>query len=201
MTVVTPAFTVGSSLVADLQRGILHEMLLAPIRRESLLISKCLGATAVATCQATLLLIPAGLFGIPYQPITFALVVLQLAITALAMTGLDALLAVSIRTTQIFHAVTGLISLPLLFLSGAMFPLTGLPAWLAATTLNPVSYAVDAIRHTLTTATRPPAIFAGPTWAGWRPPALLETTLLAALGMLLLLLAARRFTHRGRVGG
>ncbi|MEU7003671.1 ABC transporter permease [Nonomuraea sp. NPDC046570] len=167
------------------------------VRRESLLIGKCLGAAAVASCQGAQLLIPAGLFGVPYHPIMLAMVVLQLAITALAMAGLGAVLAVSIRTTETFHAVTGFLSLPLLFLSGAMFPFTGLPSWLAAaTTLHPVSYAVDAVRRTLTTALPGSPAFAGPTWAGWRPSALLETTVLAALGVFLLHVAARRFTRR-----
>lgn len=98
------------------------------------------------------------------------------------MAGLGAVPAVSIRTTETFHAVTGFLSLPLLFLSGAMFPFTGLPSWLAAaTTLNPVSYAVDAVRRTLTTALPGSPAFAGPTWAGWRPSALLETTVLAVV--------------------
>ncbi|MET8992219.1 ABC transporter permease [Nonomuraea wenchangensis] len=102
----------------------LHEMLLAPVRRESLLIGKSQGATAVASCQGALLLLPAGLLGIPYGPITLTLVVLELAVTALAMAGLGAVPAVSIRTAETFHAVTGFLSLPLLFLSGVMFPLT-----------------------------------------------------------------------------
>jgi ABC-2 type transport system permease protein len=36
----------------------------------------------------------------------------------------------------------------MLFLSGALFPLKGLPTWLAVITrINPLTYAVDPLRH------------------------------------------------------
>jgi Predicted membrane protein len=39
---------------------------------------------------------------------------------------------------------------PLYFLSGALFPLKNLPTWLSTlTTLDPVTYAVDALRETM----------------------------------------------------
>jgi ABC-2 type transport system permease protein len=68
MTVVTPVIMTGAFVVTDREQGILREMLLAPVRRESLLIGKCLGGATVATCQAALLLTLAGLAHIPYHP-------------------------------------------------------------------------------------------------------------------------------------
>ena len=68
------------------------------------------------------------------------------------MTALGVLLAVTITRTESFYAVLSIITMPLIFLSGAMFPVNALPDWLFAAVLaNPVSYAVDALRRTVIT--------------------------------------------------
>jgi ABC-2 type transport system permease protein len=48
---------------------------------------------------------------------------------------------------QGFHLVMNLVLFPLLFFSGAFFPLEDLPGWLKLlATANPISYAVEMIR-------------------------------------------------------
>ncbi|MGH3392160.1 MAG: ABC transporter permease [Actinomadura sp.] len=197
MTVVTPALMTGASLVTDREHGILREMLLAPVRRESLLIGKCLGGATVATCQAALLLTLAGLAQIPYHPGVLTQIMLQLTVAALTMASLGTLFAVTITSPQAFQAAVGLAAMPMIFLSGAMFPLTHLPPWLTWTvTVNPISYTVDAVRRITTESLPgPPPALTGLTWAGWHPPILLETAINAALGALLLLIATRRFAR------
>src|SRR5437660_10764851 len=47
-----------------------------------------------------------------------------------------------------FQTVMTFLMMPMFFLSGAIFPLTTLPGWLTVLTcLDPVSYAVDALRR------------------------------------------------------
>jgi ABC-2 type transport system permease protein len=197
MTVVTPALMTGASLVTDREHGILREMLLAPVRRESILIGKCLGGATVATCQAALLLTLAGLAHIPYHLGALTQILLQLTVAALTMASLGTLFAVTITSPQACQAATSLAAMPMIFLSGAMFPLTRLPAWLTWTvTVNPISYTVDAVRRiTVESLPRPPSAFTGLTWAGWHPPILLETAINAALGGLLLMTATRQFAR------
>ena len=47
-----------------------------------------------------------------------------------------------------FMAVIQMLIMPLYFISGAMFPVTGLPTWLAVLNrIDPLTYAVDPIRR------------------------------------------------------
>jgi ABC-2 type transport system permease protein len=86
--------------------------------------------------------------------------------------------------------------LPLFFLSGAMFSVEGLPVWLAAMTLvNPLTYAVDALRQTVAGAASGGVLPAGPDWGGWTPPLLVELLVMCVLGLAALVLAARRFSR------
>jgi ABC-2 type transport system permease protein len=56
------------------------------------------------------------------------------------------LLASRIRTMAGFHLVMNLVLFPLLFISGAFFPLDEVPIWLEVLgRANPLSYAVDLI--------------------------------------------------------
>jgi ABC-2 type transport system permease protein len=90
---------------------------------------------------------------------------------------------------------------PLMFLSGSLFPLSNLPGWLhVATTLNPMTYAVEPIRSTvfdhldLSPAAR--ATFdPGITWGGWQVPVPLQVAIVAATCLVLLGLAVARFAR------
>ena len=55
-------------------------------------------------------------------------------------------LASRISSIQGFHLLMNLVLFPLLFFSGAFFPIDGLPRWLEVLALiNPLTYAVDAL--------------------------------------------------------
>jgi ABC-2 type transport system permease protein len=92
-----------------------------------------------------------------------------------------------------------MVMLPLLFTSGAMFPLSNLPTWLTVVTrLNPLTYAIDPMRHAVFTHTNAsPAVRAllnpGVTWGGWRVPVPLELLIVVVLGVGLLGLAIVEF--------
>ncbi|GAA0543482.1 ABC transporter permease [Actinomadura livida] len=199
MTVQAPAISAGASLVADRQMGFLRELIVAPVRRETLLVGRCLGGATIATCQGALLLPLAAIAGLPYKPAMLALLLAELAVVALAMTAFGVLLAVTISNAETFYAVMGILTTPIVFLSGAMFPVGGLPGWLAsAVIVNPVSYAVDALRRTITAHLAVPAsdpLFDGPRWGGWQPPVILELAGLALGGIIMLVWAARRFSR------
>jgi ABC-2 type transport system permease protein len=85
------------------------------------------------------------------------------------------------------------------FTSGALFPLSGLPSWLAVLTrLNPLTYAVDPLRRAvfahLDVGERAARVFnPGVTWAGWQVPVPLELLLVALCGLAMLLVAILQF--------
>lgn len=200
MAAQAPAISVGSSIVFDRQNGFLREMLAAPVLRGTLLLGKCLGGAAVATLQGAVVLLSAGLVGLPYRPGLFALLAAELALAALAMTVLATAVAVSIRRVQTFNTVLSVLITPLMFLSGMMFPISAMPGWMAALTLaNPLTYVVDAMRHTITSAlggAPGSALFTPVTWGSWPVPPLVEVAVAVVFTIAALLIAAQRFTRR-----
>lgn len=198
MAVQAPAISVGASILWERQGGFLREMLASPVHRTTLLLGKCLGGAGVATCQAGLLLAGAGLLGIPYAPGLFALLLAELALTALAVTALGMLIATYVKRPHTFGTTLTLLTAPLTFLSGSMFPLSAMPAWMAALSLaNPLTYAVDAQRRTIAAyLPHPPGrLFQPLAWGTWHPPVIAELILVLAVALLGLAFAARRFSR------
>ncbi|MEU8624208.1 ABC transporter permease [Streptomyces sp. NPDC048669] len=197
LTVQAPAMSVGVRLIIDRESGYLRETLMAPVRRSTLLYGDCLSGTVTATVQGTVLLSLAGVVGLPYQPLLLCLLLAGMIVTAFTFAALTLALAVHIRAIETFNMLLTLTMMPLFFLSGAFFPLSALPSWLATlTSLNPLSYAVDALRRCIASQVPGHAAGGGPQWAGWQPPVALELGLLAAAGMGALVWAAHGFAHR-----
>src|SRR5581483_7806088 len=150
------------------------------------------------TCQGALLLAGAGLLGIPYDPGLFGLLLVELGFTALAVTALGVLIATHTRRPHTFGTTVTLLTAPLTFLSGSMFPLSAMPTWMAGLSLaNPLTYAVDVQRRTLAAyLPHPPErLFRPLTWGHWHPPVVAELTLVLAGALLGMAFAARRFSR------
>ncbi|GAB6897239.1 ABC transporter permease [Kineosporia succinea] len=191
-----PAISVGASIVWDRQSGFLREMLVAPVRRSTVLVGKCLGGATVAAVQGAVVLAAAGLVGVPYRPDLFVLLFAELLLASMAMTVTGAVVAVTIRRLTTFNTVLGVIVTPLLFLSGAMFPLAAMPAWMAALALvNPLTYVIDAMRRTVGVFVDDAGLAEPVSWAGWVPPVPLELGLVAGFVVVVLAVAAHRFSR------
>jgi ABC-2 type transport system permease protein len=196
MTVQGPALAAGISIVWDREVGFLREMLVAPVSRAALLTGKCLGGATVATCQGLLVLSLAGAVGIPYHPGLLAILFAEMSLAALTMTALGALIAVTVTRVQTFQTVISLSMMPMTFLSGAVFPLAGLPGWLTALSMfNPLRYTVHPLNAAVADRLRATAPAPGGSLTGWQPPAALELAITAVLGLAALILAARRFAR------
>ncbi|MER5208281.1 ABC transporter permease [Streptomyces sp. NPDC002825] len=196
MTVQTPAIMVGIRLITDRESGYLRELLMAPVRRSTLLLGSCAGGTLTATVQGAVLLGLAGVAGLPYDPLLLVLLLAGMILASFTVTALALALAVGLRRAETFHTLLGLVMMPLLFLSGGFFPLAALPGWVRALSdANPLAYAVDLLRRTIALRVPDRAAAAGIEWAGGPPPLLLEAVLLLAGGALALLWAAHRFNR------
>lgn len=191
----------AASLVMDRQLGFLRELMIAPVRRSSIVLGKCLGGTTTAATQGVLLLALAGLAGVPYDPaLLVAIFGLQLLI-AFAVTALGVLVATSVTQAPTFNSVMQLLVFPTVFLSGAMYPVGDLPDLLRLLTrLNPLTYAVDPMRrlvfdHLDITEAARQGLAPGVTWWGWQVPSLLEVAIVVVLGLAMLAVAIVRFTR------
>jgi ABC-2 type transport system permease protein len=189
----------AASIVWDREFGFLREMMVAPVRRSSIVIGKCLGGATVASLQGVILLCLAGAVHVPYEPMLILGVLALQLLLAFSITAFGLMVAVRIKQMQSFMGVMQMIVMPMFFISGALFPVSNLPGWLAVLNrIDPLTYAVDPMRrlvfaHLDISAAARRALDPGVTWWGWRVPALLEAAVVLALGLLMLGIAIWEF--------
>lgn len=144
------------SIIEDRREGFLQSVLVSPASRFSMVFGKILGGSALAMIQGMLFML-AGLFlKIPFTPLSVAEAAGVMALVSVALCGLGFLIAWRMDSTQGFHAIMSVFLLPMLLLSGAFFPATGVPGWLRwVMELNPLTYGLAALRHVLYTGSAP----------------------------------------------
>lgn len=99
-----------------------------------------------------------------------------------------------IKSFTAFMALVQIIVKPMFFLSGALFPMRGLPGWLhVSTLLDPLTYAVDPMRRAVLSTIGGGGSIPGVMWGDWPVPVALELAIVGATGALALALAAREF--------
>ncbi|GLZ45064.1 transport permease protein [Actinomycetospora sp. NBRC 106375] len=194
----TAAFA-GISIVWDREFGFLREMLVAPVSTASILVGKALGGASVATLQCLVLLALAGLVGVPYDPLMLLGMIGLIFLMAFMITALGLVLAARVRQVQTAMPLVQLVITPLMFLSGALFPLSGLPTWLTVLThVNPMTYAVEPLRslvfdHLDVDAATRARFDPGIVWGTWVVPVGVQILMTIGFCVLLLALAVWRF--------
>src|SRR5271157_2063088 len=199
MSVLFTAIFSAASIVWDREFGFLREMLVAPVRRWAIVVGKCLGGATVATFQGLIFLALAGVAHVPYNPVLLLTLVGELILLSFTLTAFGVMMAARVKQIQAFMALTQLFILPLFFLSGALYPLNGLPAWLTVLTrIDPLTYIVAPMRHAVFEhlSISPQALQAlspGITWFGWVVPIGLCLAIVAAMGLAMLGIAIVEF--------
>lgn len=147
MTVLFTAIFSAISIIWDREFGFLKEILVAPVARVSIVAGKVAGGATVATLQGVLLLILAPIVGVHLGLAQVAGVAFVMLLVAASLTSFGLVIASRMATMEGFQVVMNFLVLPLWLLSGAFFPLRGLPLWMTALTrIDPLTYAVDALR-------------------------------------------------------
>ncbi len=150
MTVLMSSFMAGVSVVWDREFGFLKEVLVAPISRASVAMGKTLGAATVALLQGMLILLFAPLIGVSLSIWTVLAVMPLMFLLAISLGSLGVLLATRIRSMEAFQATMQMLMFPMVFLSGAFFPLQGLPTWMnILVKVNPATYGIAPIRQVI----------------------------------------------------
>lgn len=196
LPVLLTSISAAGSLVWDREFGFLREMLVAPISTYAIIVGKWLGGATVAMFPGILTLFLAGFAHVPYSPSLLVILVGELLILSFAMTAYGIMIASRIKQIQAFVALTQMMILPLYFLSGALYPLSGLPGWLTVLTrLDPVTYAVTPLRYAVFSHLGSGGNLApsGVTWGGWVVPQGLSLGIVAAMGSVMLGLAMITF--------
>jgi ABC-2 type transport system permease protein len=200
MTVLFTALFSAASIVWDREFGFLREMMVAPVRRGSIVLGKCLGGATVASLQGVIMIALAPLVGVPYNvPMILGIFGLQLLL-AYMITAFGVMIAVRIKQMQSFMGVTQMIVMPMFFLSGALFPVSNLPRWLEVLNrLDPLTYAVQPMKELVfNNISIPPlarlTLDPGLTWFGWPVPALVSVGVVAVLAVLMTGIAIQEFS-------
>jgi ABC-2 type transport system permease protein len=200
ISVMFTAMFSAASIVWDREFGFLREMMVAPVRRSSIVIGKCFGGATVAASQGVIMILLAPLVHVPYKwQLIAGIFALQLLL-AFTITAFGVMIAVRIKQMQSFFGVMQMLVMPMFFISGALFPVSGLPAWLAVLNrIDPLTYAVDPMKSLVFNdiSIKPVArhvLNPGVTWWGWHVPALVEVAVVAGLGLLMLAIAIWEFS-------
>jgi ABC-2 type transport system permease protein len=190
MSVLFSAFFSSVSIVWDREFGFLREMLVAPVSRTGIVIGKLLGSALVAVGQGIILLVAAPFLGVDLGVLDFLAVFLLMLLLAFSLTAFGILIASRMQRMESFQMVMALVINPMLFLSGAIFPINDLPEWLKVLTrLNPVTYGVDPIRRVMLPDAQPLTI------GSWVVPIWFDVLVVTAVGMICLAFAVRSFGH------
>jgi ABC-2 type transport system permease protein len=100
--------------------------------------------------QGLILLVLAPAVGVHLTAVRVVGLLAALILMAFAITALGIVLANSVDRIQTLQTVMTLVIQPMIFTSGALFPIKDLPAWLAVVCrLNPATYGVDLARRAL----------------------------------------------------
>ena len=188
MSVLTSSLFSAIAIVWDREFGFMREMLVAPVSRSTLVLGKALGSGSVSVVQGLVLVAVAPLVGVTFTVESFFEMLGYLMLLAFALTAFGMVIASRMQRMESFQMVMALVMQPMLFLSGAIFPLNRLPDWLGVITrINPATYGVDAIRRVVLPATTKLTLF------DWTVPLWADALITVVFGVVMLGLAIKLF--------
>lgn len=152
MSILFTALFSGIEIIWDRQFGFLKETLVAPVSRLEIMVGRTIGGATVALLQGIVVLLISTLVGFrPAYLLHLPLALFFMIMIALLFTAIGTAIASILSDMQGFQLIMNFLIMPLFFLSGALFPLDGLPAGLVIVTrINPLAYGVDGLRFALT---------------------------------------------------
>lgn len=200
MSVLFSAIFGAMSIVWDREFGFLKEVLVAPIDRSAVAIGKSLGGATQAMVQGLILLILAPLIGVKLTLGSVAALVPLVFVLAFALSAMGVAIASRMKSMQGFQMVMNFLMMPMFFLSGALFPLSGLPAWMTVLTrIDPAAYGMDPLRRVVLGGAGLPSFALdkmGLTLFDNVLPIVVEAAILLGFGIVMLAIAVRNFRVR-----
>lgn len=198
ITIFSTAVISALTVVQDREFGYLREMLVSPIPRGSISLGKVLGGSTVAVIQGVIILALSPLIGISLNFTMILKLIPAMLILAFTVSSLSLYVATFVKSSQGFHTALTMLILPMIFLSGSIFPLTGSPAWMEfLVKINPVTYGVDMFKKILLGSQEMPeklqdVMGLNLNVFGYSFTEYTDFVLVLAIGILLIFLATRR---------
>ena len=153
-SVVFMAIFFGITLVWERDLGLLHKLLSTPAPRYSIIIGKTFAAGVRSIFQAILVFVLALIIRVQLNmdPISILGVLFVIVLSGMCFSSLSIFLASLLKTRERMMGIGQAITMPLFFASSAIYPVDLMPDWLKVVArVNPLSYAVDALRAILVT--------------------------------------------------
>ena len=152
MTVLFSGIFNGIELIWDRQFGFLKETLVAPVPRVTIMIGRTLGGATTSVMQGLIVVIACLIVGFrPNGVMAIAGGLVFMVLIAVMFTALGTAIASVLSDFQGFQMIMNFLVMPIFFLSGALFPLMGLPRALdLIARIDPLSYGVDGLRGSMT---------------------------------------------------
>lgn len=161
MTVLFTAIFSAISIVWDREFGFLKEVMVAPVSRTAVALGKVAGGATVAMFQGVVALLVAPIVGVSLSVGQIASIVGLMLLLATVMTSLGILIAARQKSMEGFQMMMNFLLMPMFFLSGAFFPLRGVPLWMSwLSTVDPVTYGVDSLRQVVLRRSVPSGVLA-----------------------------------------
>jgi ABC-2 type transport system permease protein len=183
MSVLFSSIFSGLGLLWDRQFGFLKETLVAPVSRLQIMIGRTLGGATVAVIQGSLVMIISVIAGFrPTHLFSIPLAIGFMILIAILFAALGVAIGSSLQDMQGFQLIMNFLVMPIYFLSGAIFPLTGQGIVLKyITRADPLAYGIDGMRN----------VFGAPNVA-FDPR--VDVIVLVMVGSILLIFGAYRFS-------
>jgi len=142
----------GVQILWDKQFGFLKETLVAPVSRLEIMLGQTAGGATTAVLQGFFIMIPALVIGLKVpDPAGFLVALLFMVLIGIGFTAFGIALASRMEDMTGFQLIMNFVIFPIFGLSGALFPISSLPAWIAPLTLiDPLTYGVEGMRYGLT---------------------------------------------------
>jgi ABC-2 type transport system permease protein len=148
MTTIFTSIQSAISIIWDREFGFLKAMLVTPVPRSSIAVGKAFSGMTLSLIQGGIVLLLAPVIKVMPPWYNVPLLILVMALLSYALTNVGIVIAARMTSFQGFGTIMNFIIMPMWFLSGALFPARGIPAWLAVLVrLNPLTYGVDLIRR------------------------------------------------------
>lgn len=148
MGVIFTAIYAAISLIEDKNSGFYQGVLVSPLPTWVIILSKILGASAIAVFQGMLLLPLAYFNGLSPDLAAFGAIILLFFFIGFFIASLALHFGWKIESVAGFHGIMNTVLMPMWFLSGSTFPIRGgVLYWISRA--NPLTYAVTAFQEIL----------------------------------------------------
>lgn len=148
MTAIFTSIQSAISIIWDREFGFLKEVLVAPVPRTSIVLGKGLAGTTLSVIQGCIILVLSPLVRVKLRILNMLPLIMVIIVISFALTGIGIIIAARMTSFQGFGTIMNFVIMPMWFLSGALFPMQGIPGWLNfLVRINPLTYGVDLIRR------------------------------------------------------